>query len=164
MKPGRGTVCRTLLGRWWVRTERSMNYGILLYSALIVAATTNCREPRRPPPRVPERPPFQMPANPQPPPCPPPLTRVGAQVRGIVTAIDSSRIWLTEVPQEGMPARHFVYSSHRCLPIETEDGAPVPRSSLSVGQAVVVWMHGVLIPTQPIQAVATGILVYKPKH
>jgi hypothetical protein len=93
--------------------------------------------------------------------CNRPLGRTGIPVRGIVTASDSSRFWVAEVVSGGMPARQFVYTSPRCLPVESSSGRRFPLSSLMRGQAVVVWMRELTIPTQPIQAVAEGVQLYE---
>jgi hypothetical protein len=93
--------------------------------------------------------------------CNRPLVRTGVPVRGIVTASDSSRFWVAEVMSGGMPARQFVYTMPRCLPIESSSGRRLPLSSLVRGQAVVVWMREITVPTQPIQAVAEGVQLYE---
>jgi hypothetical protein len=93
--------------------------------------------------------------------CIRPLTRTGVPVRGIVTASDSSRFWVAEVASGEMPGRRFVYTSLRCSPVESSTGRRLPISSLKRGQAVVVWMEGLTIPTQPIQAIASEVRVYE---
>ena len=93
--------------------------------------------------------------------CNRPLTRNGGPVRRIVTASDSSRFWVTEVMSAGMPARQFVYTSLRCMPVESSTGRRLPISSLKHGQAVVVWMDEVTIPTRPIQAIAQDVQLYE---
>jgi hypothetical protein len=93
--------------------------------------------------------------------CNRPLTRTGIPVRGIVTASDSSHFWVAEVMSAGMPARQFVYTSLRCMPIESSSGRRLPISSLKRGQAVVVWMQELTIPTRPIQAIANEVQLYE---
>ena len=91
------------------------------------------------------------------------VDRIGVPVRGVVTAGDSSRFWVTETMSAEMPARQFVFTSPTCFPIESSDGGRLSGASLTPGRAVIVWIGELTIPTRPIQGVVRGVEIYDGK-